>query len=68
MEGRLAVTDMDSNGNRFVKFWVDETPTSLREEMTTPVGDENVSSRVPHAYPTVPPFPMHILLFLRFLV
>ena len=58
VEGRLAVTDVDSNGNRFVvKFWVDETPTSPREELTTPLGDENLSSRVPHAYSAVPPFP-----------
>ena len=57
MDGRLAVTDVDFNGNRFVKFWVDETPISPREERTTPPGDENLSPRVPHVYSAAPPFP-----------
>ena len=57
MEGRLAVTDEDSSRNRYVKVWVDEAPTSLREESTTPMGDENLSPRVPHVHSTVPPFP-----------
>ena len=39
MEGRLALTDVDSNENGFVKFWVDETPCSPKEELTTPLGD-----------------------------
>ena len=56
-EGRLAVPDVDSNGNRYVKFWVDEAPTSLREESTMPMGDENLSPRVPHVHSAVPPFP-----------
>ena len=53
MEGRLAVTDEDSSGNRHVKFWVDEAPTSPTERRTSPMGDD-VSSRVPPAHSFAP--------------
>ena len=32
VDGRLAVTDVDSSGQRYVKFWIDDFPTSLVEE------------------------------------
>ena len=56
MEGRLAVTDEDPSGNRYVKFWVDETPTSPTEEKILPMGDD-MSSRVPPNHSFVPPCP-----------
>ena len=32
VDGRLAVTDVDSNGQRYVKFWIDEFHNSPAEE------------------------------------
>ena len=40
MDGRLAVTDKDSSGNRYVKFWVDEAPTSPVEGRTSSLGGD----------------------------
>ena len=54
MEGRLAVTDEDSSGNRYVKFWVDENSTSPTEKLTSPIGDENTSSRAPPTHSLFP--------------
>ena len=31
LDGRLAVTDEDSHGVRYVKFWVDDAPSSPME-------------------------------------
>ena len=39
MDGRLAMTNEDSRGNRYVKFWVDKAPNSL-EGRTSSLGDE----------------------------
>ena len=55
IEGRLAVTDVDSSGNRFVKFWIDDTPSSPAEEPTVPLGGEPVVTRSSqHSQFTVP--------------
>ena len=51
-----AVTDEDSSGIRYVKFWVDEAPTSPTEERTSPLGDD-LPSRVPPTHPFAP-FPL----------
>ena len=56
MDGRLAVTDEDSSGNRYVKFWVDEAPNSPVEGRTSALDDE-VPPRASHAHVSVPPFP-----------
>ena len=45
IDGKLAVTDVDSSGNRFVKFWIDDIPSSPVEEPTAPHKEEPVTSR-----------------------
>ena len=56
MEVRWAVTDVDSSGNRRVKFWVDEASSSPTDESMTPRSDET-SSHVPPTHSSAPPFP-----------
>ena len=31
VDGRLVVTDVDPNGQRLVKFWIDDIPSRSRE-------------------------------------
>ena len=46
VEGRLAVVDVVSSGNRFVRFWVDSPLDVPMEERTTiPVAGEHVEAR-----------------------
>ena len=55
MDGRLAVTDEDSHGVRFVKFWINGAPSSPTEGRASSLGED-----APRAlYPSVgtPPFP-----------
>ena len=58
IDGRLAVTDVDSHahGVRYVKFWVDEAPSSPIEGRS-PAGEEAPSHVSPH-HAGVPPFPI----------
>ena len=42
MDGRLAVTDEDSRGVRYVKFWVDDAPGSPAEGRASSLGEEVV--------------------------
>ena len=56
MDGRLAVTDEDSRGFRYVKFWVDDTPGSPAEGRASSVGAE-APSRVSYPHVSTPPFP-----------
>ena len=60
VDGRLAVVDVDSSGNRFVRFWVDSPLDVPMEERTTiPAAGEHVEARdAPHAQTIVPPFPL----------
>ena len=55
IDGKLAVTDVDPSGNRFVKFWIDDVPSSLVEP-TAPLGGEPVVTRSSHSQFTVPLF------------
>ena len=57
IDGRLAVTDVDPSGNRFVKLWIDELPGGSVEEPTAPLGGEPAVTRSSHSQFTVPPFP-----------
>ena len=58
LDGRLAVTDVDSSGNRFVKHWLDAPFSSPAEEPVASVGGEPVMTRgLQHSQPTVPPLP-----------
>ena len=59
IDGRLAVVDVDSHGNRFVRFWIDDPPGIPTEERTTPhAAEEHVATRnsscgLPYAEPSV---------------
>ena len=57
IDGRLAVTDEDSHalGVRYVKFWVDDAPSSPTEGRS-PVGEEAPSRASPH-HVGISPFP-----------
>ena len=57
IDGRLAVTDVDSRGNRFVKFWIDGPLIGPTEEQSTPRGEEPTVSRIGPSQCMVPPFP-----------
>ena len=56
-DGKLAVTDVDPSGNRFVKFVIDDVPSNLAEETAAPFGGDPVVTRSSHSQFTVPPFP-----------
>ena len=60
VDGRLAVVDVDSSANRFVKFWVGGPPGIPMEERTaTPAVEENVEARSSQQFQAmVPPFPL----------
>ena len=55
IDGRLAVTDEDSHGIRYVEFWVDDAPSSPTESRS-PVGGE-APSRVSLHHIGTPLFP-----------
>ena len=55
--GRLAVTDVDSSGNRLVRFWIDEVP-NIPVKREVPLEEEPVRTRNPQPYSAVPPFPL----------
>ena len=55
--GRLALTDVDPSGNRFVKFWIDEVRTVPVGEPEGPLGREPAMTRNSQLQATVPPFP-----------
>ena len=57
IDGRLTVTDVDPSGNRFVKFWIDDFPSSPAGEATAPLGGEPVLTRGSQRS-IVPPFPL----------
>ena len=60
IDGRLAVVDVDSRGNRFVRFWVDSLLDVPMEERTnTLAAEEHVEARdTRHVQAMVPPFPL----------
>ena len=56
MDGRLAVTDAETRGVRYVKFWVDGAPSSPADGGASFVGEEApIRASYPHA--ATPPFP-----------
>ena len=60
VDGRLAVTDVDSNGHRYVKFWIDEFHGSpVGEEAAHHAAEEYAAEREPQQLPaSIPAFPM----------
>ena len=58
INGRFVVTDEDPRGNRFVKFWIDDVPSTSAEEPTAPLGGELVVTGSSHPQITVPPLPL----------
>ena len=52
VDGRLAVTDVDPNGQRFVKFWIDDFAGSPREEQSAHhAAEEHAAVRDPQHFP-----------------
>ena len=59
VDGRLAVTDVDSNGQRYVKFWSDDFPSSHMEEQAAHHTAEDAARRDPQQFPaSIPTFPV----------
>ena len=56
IERRQAVTDVASCANRFVKFWVDDTPARPMGESTALRGEGSVLLRDTHPHTAVPQF------------
>ena len=52
----ISVTDEDSRGLRYVKFWVDDTPSSPAEGRASSLGG-GAPSRVSYPHTPLPPFP-----------
>ena len=58
IDGRLAVTDVDYNGQRYVKFWIDDLPSSPTEEQATNhIAEERAAARKQFPMP-IPAFPV----------
>ena len=56
LDGRLAMTDEGSTRVRYVKFWVDEAPSSAARERSSPL-DEELPTHASYPREPVPPFP-----------
>ena len=60
IDGRMAVTDVDPNGQRYVKFWIDAFPGSPREEhvLQHPVEELAATRDLPQFPMSVPALPV----------
>ena len=60
IDGRLAVTDVDSNEQRFIKFWIDDFPSTPGEEQPAHhTAEEHAATRDPQHFPlSIPTFPV----------
>ena len=59
IDGRFTVVDVDSSGNRFIRFWVDGPPGVPMEELLHLPAEEHVEARSSQQFQAkIPQFPL----------